>query len=81
MKSSARLVITLCSPEEATLVLSAIKPDNEPLPPGLEISAHTHLGELIIEITCERSLDSLLLTIDDVLSAIGLAEKVACGAR
>lgn len=78
MRSSAKLAISLCSPEEASIILSSIGPDNEPLPPGLELSAYTQLSELVIEIGCGRALDSLLATIDDLLGSIGLAERVAC---
>lgn len=63
--------------EASQTVFRAISPDNEPLPPGLELSAELKGSKIILSIRCERSLQSLLATLDDLLHMLALAESVA----
>ncbi|MCS7137395.1 MAG: KEOPS complex subunit Pcc1 [Candidatus Caldarchaeum sp.] len=62
--------------EEAAIVARALKPDDKPLPEGLEVET-THRGsEIIVEISCSRGLPSFLATVDDILRMAAVSEKV-----
>jgi tRNA threonylcarbamoyladenosine modification (KEOPS) complex Pcc1 subunit len=65
------------SSEVAKSVLDAISPDNSPLPPGLTINCVAKKACLIIEIQCERSIESLGATIEDIMSAIDLSLRTS----
>ncbi|MCS6788500.1 MAG: KEOPS complex subunit Pcc1 [Aigarchaeota archaeon] len=76
--SVAELRIEFCDELEAERVLKAIAPDNEPLPRGLRVEMRQEGKQLLVLVECSRGTDSLLATVDDVLSAIHLAERVIC---
>jgi tRNA threonylcarbamoyladenosine modification (KEOPS) complex Pcc1 subunit len=65
------------SSEVAESVLDAISPDNSPLPTGLTINCVLKKARLIIEIQCERSIESLGATIEDIMSAIDLSLRTS----
>ena len=61
--------------ETARSILKAITPDNLNIPTGITISAGTCDSNLSLKIVSKRSLSSLIVTIDDLLSCIQAAEK------
>ncbi len=61
------------SHEDANQVLNAINPDNSPLPPGISIQTSVEQNRLLIRIECERGIDSLRATVEDIMSAIDLS--------
>jgi tRNA threonylcarbamoyladenosine modification (KEOPS) complex Pcc1 subunit len=65
------------SSEVAESVFDAISPDNSPLPAGLTIKCVVKKTCLIIEIQCERSIESLGATIEDIMSAIDLSLRTS----
>jgi tRNA threonylcarbamoyladenosine modification (KEOPS) complex Pcc1 subunit len=65
------------SSDIAESVLDAISPDNSPLPAGLTIQCTVKKTHLIIEILCERSIESLGATIEDIMSAIDLSLRTS----
>jgi len=65
------------SPEIAKRVLDAISPDNAPLPTGLAIECTVDDVHLIIRIECERSIESLGATLEDIMSAIDLSIRTS----
>jgi hypothetical protein len=58
---------------DAQRVLDAVLPDNAPLPAGLRIMSSTLNGKLIFRIECDRGLDSLRTTIEDLMGAVDLS--------
>ncbi|RDE13071.1 MAG: hypothetical protein C4K47_06775 [Candidatus Thorarchaeota archaeon] len=58
---------------DAQRVLASVLPDNVPLPTGLRIESETLNGKLVFRIECNRALDSLRATIEDLLSAVDLS--------
>ena len=58
-------------------VLEAISPDNTPLPSGLSIDCSIKEKKLVISIQCERNIDSLGATIEDIMSAIDLSLRTS----
>lgn len=65
------------SEAEAQRTLSAIAPDNYPLPSGLEIECSISHRSLIITVLSERSVDSLGATLEDLMSAIDLSTRTS----
>ena len=60
---------------QATRVLDAVAPDNSPLPSGITIITKIIENKLVIHIECERSIDSLRATVEDIMSAIDLSVR------
>ena len=61
----------------AKQILEAISPDNTPLPKGLTIDCSVKGAKLLITIECERSIDSLGATLEDIMSAIDLSLRTS----
>ena len=79
VRSRADLRLVFGGEEEAELAARAIEPDNQPLPRGLELEMRRAGKEVLIQIRCERTLASLLATLDDILAMMLLALRVARG--
>jgi hypothetical protein len=58
---------------DAERVLQSVVPDNFPLPAGLQIKSLISHNQLYFTIECDRGLESLAATIEDLLSAIDLS--------
>lgn len=69
----ARIKLDFHSPEITKQILEAISPDNTPLPSGLSIDFSIEETKLLITIQCERNINSLGATIEDIMSAIDLS--------
>jgi tRNA threonylcarbamoyladenosine modification (KEOPS) complex Pcc1 subunit len=67
------VTLEFATAEEAEHVLSAIQPDNTPLPPGIEILCEVSGQTLVIRIECDRGIDSFRATIEDLMSAVDLS--------
>ncbi|MHA1638120.1 MAG: CTAG/PCC1 family protein [Candidatus Thorarchaeota archaeon] len=70
---SVRMELTFESHNHAVRVLDAIAPDNYPLPTGIMIDTQVNGPILLILIKCERGIDSLRATLEDIMSAIDLS--------
>jgi hypothetical protein len=80
MRHEALLEIRLCSPEEARIFDLSLQPDNTPLPPGLTIKITRQDERIRYEVACSgRPVETLLSTLDDILRALILVERVVCG--
>jgi tRNA threonylcarbamoyladenosine modification (KEOPS) complex Pcc1 subunit len=69
----ATIKLDFQSSDVAKRILEAIKPDNTPLPSGLAIDCSVEETRLHITIKCERSINSLGATLEDIMSAIDLS--------
>ena len=65
------------SEAEAQRTLSAISPDNSPLPEGLEIQCSHDNQEVRITIQSSRSIESIAATLEDIMSAIDLSLRTS----
>jgi tRNA threonylcarbamoyladenosine modification (KEOPS) complex Pcc1 subunit len=61
--------------ETANTILKAIEPDNVKSPPGISIDTEIEGSTLLVRVSCERGIGSLIATIDDLLSCIQAAER------
>lgn len=59
----------------AEIIISAISPDNFPVPPGLSIKSSRQKTEAKTRVFCTKGFGMLLATLDDLLSNVQLAEK------
>ena len=73
----ARIQLCFSSHEEARRTLSAISPDNSPLPEDLHIDCSLENHRLDITIQSSRSLESLSATLEDIMSAIDLSLRTS----
>jgi hypothetical protein len=74
---TVEIKIAFASTQDAERTLKAISPDNKPLPSGLAIEAKTNNKELVIKVFCQRGLDSLRATLEDLMSAVDLSLRTA----
>ena len=72
-----RIQLDFESEEEARRTLSAISPDNSPLPEGLEIDCSLDNQQVSVTIQSSRSLESLAATLEDIMSAIDLSLRTS----
>jgi hypothetical protein len=73
----AHIQLDFQSESEAKRTLSAITPDNYPLPSGLEIECSVNQNSITITVHTERSVDSLGATLEDIMSAIDLSLRTS----
>jgi hypothetical protein len=73
----ARIELDFKSETIAKRTLLAITPDNSPLPSDLEINCKVRNNSLSIEISSERSIESLGSTLEDIMSAIDLSMRTS----
>lgn len=59
--------------DTAQRTFNAVCPDNEPLPSGLSIDARHEKASIHFLIDCERDIDSLRHTFEDLMGAIDLS--------
>lgn len=74
-RSETRITIKYRDEETARAVKRAIEPDNLSLPEEIEINCDVDGLNLIIDVKCSRSIGSLVLTLDDLLSCVQAAER------
>ena len=72
-----RIQLNFESEEDARRTLSAISPDNSPLPEGLEIECSIDDQKVNVTIHSSRSLESLAATLEDIMSAIDLSLRTS----
>lgn len=73
--SQTKITIRYSSPMAAESIMNAIKPDNIDAPDGINIEADVDESTLSIHIASNKSLGSLVSTLDDLLSCIQAAES------
>ncbi|MBS7612522.1 hypothetical protein KEJ27_10065 [Candidatus Bathyarchaeota archaeon] len=60
---------------KATALLKALEPDNKVLPAGLTIKSEVSNSTIIIRIKSNVKVETLLNTLDDLLTCFSTAEK------
>lgn len=73
--SSTKIEIAYVDEKTARAIQKAITPDNVGAPDGMHIMAYVENNKLIIEVMSDRSIGSLVSTLDDLLSCVQAAEK------
>ena len=73
--SSTKIEIAYVDEKTARAIQKAITPDNVGAPDGMHIMAYVENNKLMIEVMSDRSIGSLVSTLDDLLSCVQAAEK------
>jgi tRNA threonylcarbamoyladenosine modification (KEOPS) complex Pcc1 subunit len=78
-KTSTRIQIAYSDEKTARSIQKAIIPDNIGVPYGMHIMVLVDGNNLEIEVFSEKSIGSLVSTLDDLLSCVQAAEKTLDG--
>jgi len=68
-------VLSYKTTQEAEAVAKAVSPDNIKVPQGLFIKTTRQENRVFTKIECETKLQTFMATIDDLLSAVSVAER------
>lgn len=60
---------------EADAVARAVSPDNIKVPKGLSVKTEHRRSKVMTKITCRTKILTFMSTIDDLLSAVSVAER------
>lgn len=71
----ADITISYENTKEAKAVAKAVAPDNVTIPKGLSIKTTVRGVKVSTRITCQTRLETFISTVDDLLSAVSVAEK------
>jgi len=71
----AEISLSYKTAKEAEAVARAVSPDNVRVPPGLFIKTTRRGVKVLTKIECKTRLETFIATIDDLLSAVSVAEK------
>jgi tRNA threonylcarbamoyladenosine modification (KEOPS) complex Pcc1 subunit len=71
----AKIVLSYKTLREAEAVANAVSPDNVKVPEGLSIKTMRQGKRVLTDIECESRLQTFVATIDDLLSAVSVAER------
>jgi len=75
LKQKAELSFVYEAEREAVAVVEAVSPDNVGAPPGLAVETIRKSCSLLAIVHCEKSLETFIATLDDLLACISVAEK------
>jgi len=71
----AEIKLSYKNEREAEAVAKAVSPDNVEVPPGLFVKTVKRGSKVFTTIECQTKLQTLIATIDDLLSCVSVAEK------
>ena len=71
----ARIALLYDDERKAKAVADSVSPDNVKTPTGISVQTLLDEREVITMIKCEKSINTLKSTIDDLLSCVRVAEK------
>jgi len=71
----AEISISYRTLEDAEAVVKAVSPDNVKAPAGLFVKTVRRGNRVVTMINCRTKLETFVATIDDLLSAVSVAEK------
>ena len=71
----AKIVLSYKKLREAEAVANAVSPDNVKVPEGLSVKTMRQGKRVLTNIECKSRLQTFVATIDDLLSAVSVAER------
>lgn len=77
----ASISLSYRTAKEAEAIAQAVSPDNVKVPRGLCIKTTVHESTVSTRITCGTRFGTFISTIDDLLSAVSVAEKSLSAVR
>ena len=77
----AKIVLEYKKVREAEAVANAVSPDNSKTPHGLRVETTRRGNKVVNKIQCETKLQTFMATLDDLLSAVSVAEQALSAAK
>jgi len=71
----AEVTLSYRNVREAEAVANAVSPDNVKVPTGLLVKTTRRGRRVLTQVVCETKLKTFMATIDDLLSAVSVAER------
>ena len=71
----AKIALSYKTLREAEAVANAVSPDNVKVPEGLSVKTMRRGKTVLTNIECKSRLQTFVATIDDLLSAVSVAER------
>jgi hypothetical protein len=71
----AEIRLSYGNEREAEAVAKAVSPDNVEVPSGLYIETVRNGSEVLTKVECQKRLQTLIATLDDLLACVSVAEK------
>jgi len=71
----AEIRLSYGNEREAEAVAKAVSPDNVEVPSGLYIETVRNGFEVLTKVECQKRLQTLIATLDDLLACVSVAEK------
>lgn len=75
MKAEAELRFVYTTSLEAAAIAKALSPDNYHVPAGLSVKTVSSGRQLSASVHCEKPLETLIATLDDLLACVSAAES------
>lgn len=75
MKAEAELRLVYSTQLEASAIAKALSPDNYNVPAGLSVKTLSSGRQLSASVQCEKPLETLIATLDDLLACVSAAER------
>jgi tRNA threonylcarbamoyladenosine modification (KEOPS) complex Pcc1 subunit len=77
----AKIALKYKTSLEAKAIANAVSPDNLKTPQGLSVETARRGNKVVNKIKCETKLQTFMATIDDLLSAVSVAERALSAAK
>jgi len=71
----AKIALSYKTMREAESIAKAVSPDNVKVPQGLFIKTMRRGKKVFTNVKCETRLETFVATLDDLLSAVSVAER------
>jgi hypothetical protein len=81
MKLEAELSLVYVNAKEAEAIAQAVTPDNLEAPAGLRVRTVRRECCICAQVWCEKSLETFIATLDDLLDSVSVAEKALDSAK
>jgi tRNA threonylcarbamoyladenosine modification (KEOPS) complex Pcc1 subunit len=71
----AEICLSYKNEREAQAISLAVSPDNMQVPKGLSVKTTRKASQVNTKIECQKRLQTLIATVDDLLACVSIAEK------
>ena len=76
VKFEAEIKFKTVNKKMAKAIALSVIPDNLTAPKGLKVKTKTKNEKIISTVKCEKSFETFLATLDDLVASLHLAEKI-----
>ncbi len=76
MRLNAEFLFAYETEKRAEAIVKAVSPDNVEVPRGLSVKTSMSNSRLLASVSCKKSLETFVSTLDDLLACISVAESI-----